>query len=78
MNKKKELEEKMKDIQEAINNRVKTHHGIYHDIGIILEKYTTQELVGFYMQNNEHSLRNYVEEQIIAEEINKASKKKKI
>lgn len=62
---------KMKDIQKAIKERKITHYGIYHDIGIVLDKFSTEELAEFYMKENESNLRYFLEQQITAKEINK-------
>lgn len=62
------------NIQQEINNMQITHYGYFHDIGIVLEKFSTEELIKYYLQNNESSLRNYIEEQIINEEIMKRKK----
>lgn len=60
-------------IAKAIKNRKVTHYGIYSDIGTALDKFTTAELADYYINTlkNESDLRYYLEQQIIAEEINK-------
>lgn len=51
-----------------------TYHSAYADIGMVLDNYTTDELIE-YLKNNEpggeSSLRNYVESQIIGAQINR-------
>lgn len=61
-------------VREAIENREHTYHSAYADIGMVLDNYTTDELIE-YLKNNEpggeSSLRNYVENQIIGAQINR-------
>lgn len=61
-------------VREAIENREHTYHSAYADIGMVLDNYTTDELIE-YLKNNEpggeSSLRNYVESQIIGAQINR-------
>lgn len=61
-------------VREAIENRKHTYHSAYADIGMVLDNYTTDELIE-YLKNNEpggeSSLRNYVESQIIGAQINR-------
>lgn len=61
----------MNKIKKAIQERENTWYGIYHDIGVQLDKFTTDELISYYIEKNENSLRNYIVEQIIVSEINK-------
>lgn len=61
----------MNKIDKAIKERINTFHGIYYDIGIQLDNFTTDELIDYYKERYENSLRNYIVEQIIANEINK-------
>lgn len=60
-------------VNKAIRCRKQTHYGIYSDIGIVLDKFTTAELVDYYTNTlkNESDLRYYIEQQIILGEINK-------
>lgn len=60
------------DVEIALKNRQHTHHGAYQDIGAVLDNYSTQELIDYFKIENESILRNYIEEQIISDEINKA------
>ena len=64
-----------KKIQEELNARVRTHHGIYSDVGLILEKYTLDDLFRYYidivMNGHETTLRAYLEDEISKDEINK-------
>ena len=61
-------------VRKAIENREHTYHSAYADIGMVLDNYTTDELIE-YLKNNEpggeNSLRNYVESQIIGAQINR-------
>lgn len=66
--------EKNNDIQYNIDNRKETHHGIYHDMGVVLDNYTTLDLVKFYLNSNESDLRHYVTQGLIAKEIYKVRK----
>lgn len=59
-------------IEKALNTRIKTHYGIYSDVGIVLDKFTTEELAEYYLEKfGDGGLRYFLEEQIIANEINK-------
>ena len=70
VDKKPESENK---IDKAIKSRKITHYGIYSDIGTALEQFTTEELADYYINTlkSESDLRYYLEQQIIAGEINK-------
>lgn len=63
-----------KGLEEAIKSRKHTHYGIYNDVGEALDRYSTLELVEYYIKNlkSETALRYYLEQQIIAGEINKS------
>lgn len=60
-------------IEDALKNRKRTYHGIYSDIGQVLETFTTNELVEYYISilGCENCLRYYLEQQIVASEIEK-------
>lgn len=59
-------------IEKALQNRENTDHGIYHDVGAVLEQFTTAQLISYYLsQGNDQSLRSYLEEQITQNEISK-------
>ena len=60
-------------IREELNNRIKTYHGIYSDVGIVLDKFSTQELVDYYINELklEGNLRYFLEQEITANEISK-------
>ena len=60
-------------VEKAIQKRPTTHNSIYSDIGLALDKFSTAELVDYYINTLgcESSLRYYLEQQIIASEINK-------
>lgn len=69
---KKQEEEPKSEVEKAIKNRNETYHGIYHDIGTELDKFSTDELLKFYIeQYGESTIRYFLEQQIIAGEINK-------
>lgn len=75
--KKEENMEKCCNVLDALNNRKTTYHGIYCDVAVALEKFSTLELVDYYIKTlgYEDNLRNYLEEKIIADEINKSKMK---
>lgn len=63
--------EPMHPIDEAITNRQNTYHGIYSDIGVALDKFTTEELAMYYLEKfGDGGLRYFLEQQIIINEIN--------
>lgn len=69
---KKQQEEPKNEVEKAIQNRNQTYNGIYSDIGLVLDKFNTEELMKFYVEKyGESSIRYYLEQQIIAGEINK-------
>lgn len=65
-----------KEIKKLIDNRKKSYHGIYSDIGTALNSVSTKDLIKYFidevMHGNDTTIRAYVEDQIIANEINKA------
>ena len=62
----------VKSIHHAIKNREKTHYGIYHDIGVVLDVFSTIELFKYYIAIiGETSIRSYLEEGIIVDVIHK-------
>ncbi len=70
--KKKQQEEPKNEVEKAIQNRKQTYNGIYSDIGLVLDKFSTEELMKFYVgKYGESTIRYYLEQQIIAGEINK-------
>lgn len=69
---KKQAEEPKNEIEKAIKNRKETHNGIYSDIGAALDRFSTEELLKFYIDKyGDSSVRYFLEQQIIAGEINK-------
>lgn len=60
-------------IEKAIRTRKVTHYGAYSDIGTALDQFTTEELAHYYINTlkSETDLRYYLEQQIIAGEIEK-------
>lgn len=69
---KKQQEEPKSEVEKAIQNRKKTYNGIYSDIGLVLDKFSTEELVKFYIEKyGESTIRYFLEQQIISGEINK-------
>lgn len=69
----KKQEEPQNEIAKAIRNREETYHGIYSDIGCVLDNFTTGQLTDYFINilGCESSLRYYLEQQITAAEINK-------
>lgn len=66
----------MNNVENALKKVKNTHYGYYHDIGIILEKFTFQEFIDYYVKEfGEMHLRDYLEEQIIQCEIIKSQQK---
>lgn len=66
----------MNSVENALKKVKNTHYGYYHDIGIILEKFTFQELIDYYVKEfGEMHLRDYLEKQIIQCEIIKSQQK---
>lgn len=69
---KKQQEDPKSEVEKAIQNRKKTYNGIYSDIGLVLDKFNTEELVKFYIEKyGESTIRYFLEQQIISGEINK-------
>ena len=66
-------EEEPKDpIDKALSSRHETHNGIYSDVGIVLEAFSTSELAEYYIQRfGDSALRYFLEQGIIAAEISK-------
>lgn len=63
----------MENVAKVLKHVKPTHYGFYHDIGIVLEKFTVKELIDYCIEEfGEMNLRNYLEEQIIQNEIMKA------
>lgn len=70
----KEEEEPKNPIDVAIKNRDKGPH-IYAEIGNALKDFSTQELAEYYIENlGDGVLRNFIEQEIIANEISKVRK----
>lgn len=68
-------EENKSPIDKAIENRKETYGNIYSDIGNALDKFSTSELADYYLQRfGDGGLRYFLEQQIIAAEINKIKK----
>ena len=65
-------EEPINEVEKAIRNREETYNGIYSDIGCVLDNFTTEQLTDYFINvlGCESSLRYYLEQQIIAAEIN--------
>ena len=65
-------------IHNELENLKYSARGIYSDIGVVLEKYTLQQLFDYYIDEvmNGHSItiRDYLETEIIKNEINKMKK----
>lgn len=70
--KEKQQEEPKSEVEKAILSRRQTCNGIYSDIGLVLDKFTTEDLLKFYIEKyGDSSVRYFLEQQIIAGEINK-------
>ena len=68
----KQEEEPTNEIEKAIKNRKTTHNSIYSDIGLVLDKFSTEELAKFYLEKfGDGGLRYWLEQQIVASEISK-------
>lgn len=68
----KTQEEPKNEVEKAIKNRTTTHNSIYSDIGLALDKFSTEELAKYYLEKfGDGGLRYFLEQQIIANEINK-------
>lgn len=69
----KEPEEPKNEVEKAIKNRKETCHGIYSDVGTVLDRFSTEELTKYYLERfGDGGLRYFLEQQIIAAEINSA------
>lgn len=67
-----ERKEPTNPIDKAIQTRKNTYHGIYSDVGCVLDRFTTSELADYYIKRfGDGGLRYFLEQQIIAAEINK-------
>lgn len=67
----------MQKITKALSHIKPTHYGYYHDIGLVLEKFTVKELFDYCIASfGENNLRSYLEEQIIQDEIIKSKNRK--
>lgn len=68
----KKPEEPQNEVEKAIRNRKETYNGIYSDIGVVLDKFSTEELAKYYLEKfGDGGLRYFLEQQITASEINK-------
>ena len=68
----KQKEEPTNEVEKAIKNRKETYNGIYSDIGVAIEKFSTKELVNYYLEKfGDGGLRYWLEQQIVASEISK-------
>ena len=68
----KKPEEPKNEVEKAIRNREETYHSIYSDIGTALDRFSTEELTKYYLDRfGDGGLRYFLEQQIIAAEINK-------
>lgn len=69
----KQEEKATHTIDKAIKQRETTYHGIYSDVGRVLDKFSTEELAKFYLEKfGDSGLRYFLEQQIITNEINKS------
>ena len=68
----KKQEEPQNEVEKAIRNRKKTYHSIYSDVGVVLDKFSTEELFKYYLEKfGDGGLRYFLEQQIIASEISR-------
>lgn len=70
---KQQEKEPKNEVEKAIKNRKTTYNGIYSDVGTVLDNFTAEQLVDYYINvlGCESPLRYYLEQQIIAGEISK-------
>jgi hypothetical protein len=61
------LSDTSKKLKQELLTKAQTHYGIYHDAGIILDKYSTTELFEFVRDEGEMeiSLRAWLEKTIV-------------
>lgn len=73
-------EEEPKDpIDKALASRHETHNGIYSDVGMALESFSTSELAEYYIQRfGDSALRYFLEQGIISAEINAEKEQREI
>ena len=65
-------EEPTNEVEKAIRNRKKTYRSIYSDVGVVLDKFSTEELAKYYLEKfGDGGLRYFLEQQIIASEISR-------
>ena len=70
--KEKKQEEPKNEVEKAIRNRKETNNGIYSDIGMTLDRFSTEELAKYYLDRfGDGGLHYFLEKQIISAEINK-------
>ena len=68
----KKQEEPQNEVEKAIRNRKKTYRSIYSDVGVVLDKFSTEELAKYYLEKfGDGGLRYFLEQQIIASEISR-------
>lgn len=66
------MENTVKVVESAIQNCKRTHNGLYCDIELALEAFSTKELAEFYIAKyGQSTIRYYLEQGIIAGEINR-------
>lgn len=67
------------EIQKLIDNRQKTNHGIYSDMGQVLDLLDTEDLIRFFiditMNGDDYYLREYIQIKIIEDEIDRQKNK---
>lgn len=69
----KQEEEPTHPVEKALKERKTTYNSIYSDVGLALDKFSTEELAKYYLEKfGDGGLRYFLEQQIIANEINKA------
>lgn len=67
------------EIQILIDNRENTNHGIYSDMGQVLDLVNTEDLIRFFievtMSGDDYYLREYLQMRIIEDEIDRLKNK---
>ena len=68
----KKQEEPQNEVEKAIRNRKKIYRSIYSDVGVVLDKFSTEELAKYYLEKfGDGGLRYFLEQQIVASEISR-------
>lgn len=66
----------IEQINKALKDRKHTYYGTYCDVSVALEKFSTAQLLQYYISIcGETGIRSYLEDGIIADEISKERNK---